>query len=84
MPRSHTVPCVCSQQLRNGSWLVVFLYLTVRNCLSVCAVMFSPLQFLCILLLKEMFVQVQALLYRTLGPSLSHNIFLVAVLVLTM
>ena len=35
-------------------------------------VIFSPLQFLCILLLEDMFVQVQALQQRVPGPSLSH------------
>ena len=34
------------------------------------AVIFSPLWFLCILLLEETFVQVQALQQRVPGPSL--------------
>ena len=37
------------------------------------AVIFSPLEFLCILLLEETFVQVQALQQRAPGPSLSHS-----------
>lgn len=36
------------------------------------AVIFSLLQFVCILLLKETFVQVQALQWRVQGSSLSH------------
>ena len=52
---------------------LVFLYL-VHNLPQLCmhAVIFSPLQFLCILLLKERFVQVQALQQKVPGPSLSH------------
>ena len=51
------------QHLRSSSWVFVFLYLMVHNVpqLWVYAILFSLLQFLCILLLKEMFVQVQAL-----------------------
>ena len=37
------------------------------------AVIFSPLQFLCILLFMEMFVQMQALQQRVPGSSLSHS-----------
>ena len=36
--------------------------------LHMLTVIFSPLEFLCILLLQEMFVQVQALQQRSLGP----------------
>ena len=58
-------------------WLLVFLvflYLAVYNLPQLCmyTVTFSPLQFLCIFLLEEMFVQVQALQplqQIVLGPS---------------
>ena len=48
---------------RRGSWFLAFLYCIVRNLpqLHMHAVIFSPVQFLCILLLQETFVQVQAL-----------------------
>ena len=46
---------------------LVVLYLVVHN-LPQFTVIFSPLEFLCILLLQEMFVQVQALQQRSLGP----------------
>ena len=55
--------CFWSWHLRNGSWVLAVLYHVVHNLpqLSMHRVIFSPLQFLCILLLREMFVQVQAL-----------------------
>ena len=66
------VPCFCSQLFRNGSWvLLVFLYL-VHNLpqlhMHAGSFFFSPLEFLCILLLEETFVQVQALQQRRPGP----------------
>ena len=52
----------------------VSLYLVVQNLphLRVHAVIFSPLSFLCISLLEEMFVSVQALQQRVPGLSLSR------------
>ena len=49
---------------------LVFLYLLVHNLPPLCmhAAIFSPLWFLCILLLEEMFVPVQALQQRGPGP----------------
>ena len=49
---------------------LVFLYLVVHNLpqLDMHTVIFSPLWFLCILLLEETFVQVQALQQRVPGP----------------
>ena len=49
---------------------LVFLYLVVHYLpqLHMPTVIFSPLSFLCILLLKETFVQVQALQQRVPGP----------------
>ena len=43
------------------------------NCSSTHAVIISPLEFLCILLLKEMFVQVQARQQSVPVPSLSQS-----------
>lgn len=51
---SCAILCFCSWHLRGGSWFVAFLYLLVHNhpdC-SKHGVIFSPLQFLCIPLLK--------------------------------
>ena len=72
---SRTVPCFFSQHPRRGSWFLAFLYLMAHNLpqLWVYAILFSLLQFLCILLLKEMFVQVQALQSRAPGLSLSQR-----------
>lgn len=71
-------PWFSSQLFRSGSWFVQgFLYLVARNCPSCLCYAFvvSLLQFLCIFLLEEMFVQEQALQplqQRVPGPSLSH------------
>ena len=48
---------------------LIFLYLVVHNLPQLCmhAAIFSPFQFLCIFLLEEMFVQVQALQQRVPG-----------------
>ena len=60
-------PCFCSPLFRSGSWVFLdflyLLYLVVQNLpqLQHARSFFSPLQFPCILLLKETFVQVQAL-----------------------
>ena len=50
--------------------VLVFLYLIVHNLpqLHIDAVSFSPLSFLCIVLLQRRFVQVQALHQRISGP----------------
>ena len=50
--------------------VLVLLYLIVYNLpqLHIDAVSFSPLSFLCIVLLQRMFVQVQALQQRVSGP----------------
>ena len=50
---------------------LVFLYLVVYSLPQLCmrTVIFSPLEFLCILTLVEIFVQVQALQQRVLGLS---------------
>ena len=48
--------CFCSQLFRSGSWaFLVFLYLTAINLPQLCmnALIFSLLQFLCVLLLEE-------------------------------
>ena len=72
------VPCFCSQILRSGSWVsLVFLYLVVHN-LPNCACTHMQLflvsySFLCVLLISETFVQVQALQQMVPGPSLSHK-----------
>ena len=66
------------QVLQKGQLgFLVFLCLLVQNLpqLHVHAVIFSPIQFLCILLLEEMFVQVQALQHCSKGsqvPGLSQ------------
>ena len=69
-------PYFCSWLFRSGSWgffFLVFLCL-VHNLphLHMQAIIFSPLQFLCILLLEETFAQVQTLQQRVPGPSLSQ------------
>ena len=76
------VPCFCSQipafascsskvAVRSSGLFVSF----VQNLpqLSEHSVIFSPLQFLCILLLEDRFVQVQALQEKVPGPSLSQQ-----------
>lgn len=52
-----------SWHLRSGSWLMAFLCFIVHNLPQLClhAIMFCSFLFLCILLLKAMSVQVQAL-----------------------
>lgn len=70
------IPCFCSQPCRSGSWVWqgvgvgIFLPIICPNYTCI----FSPLYFLCILLL-EMFVQVQAwqsVQQRVPDPGLSH------------
>ena len=76
------VPCFCSQipaftscsskvAVRSSGLFVSF----VQNLpqLSKYSVIFSPLQFLCILLLEDRFVQVHALQQKVPGPSLSQQ-----------
>ena len=66
------VPCFCFWLLRSGNVgvLLVFLYLVVHTLppQHLHAIIFSPLQFLCILLLGETFVQVQVLQQSVSGP----------------
>ena len=66
------VPCFGSQLWGGGSWVFggVFLHLSVCNMPQLCmeTVIFSPISFLCILLLKEPFVQGRALQRRVPGP----------------
>ena len=76
---------VCAGGMRNTLLLLwalqkwqlgflVSLYLLPRICPScVHAVSFSPIRFLCILLLQERVVQVQVLQPRVPDPSLSHQ-----------
>ena len=54
---------------------LVFLYLVIHNLpqLHMHTVIFSPVWFLCILVLKETFAQVQALQQKVPDPSLSHS-----------
>ena len=66
-------PGFCFQRFRSGSWgFFGFFVSCIKNLpqLRMHAVIFSPLWFLCILLLEETFVQVQALQQRVPGPSL--------------
>lgn len=53
---------------------LVFVYLVVHNLpqLFTHTVIFSPLQFLCVLLLEEIFVYLQALKQGVPGPRLSQ------------
>ena len=66
------VCCFCSRLFKSGSWgfwsLCIF---WVQNFpqLSMYAVVFSPIQFLCILLFQERCVQVQALQQRVPVPA---------------
>ena len=65
-------PCFCSRLFESGSWvfwsLCIFGSRIGPNC-SMHTLNFSPIQFLCILLLQERCVQVQALQQRVPGPS---------------
>ena len=74
-----TIPCFCSGQpvFPPSSLEVGFLGLFVSFVhnlpqLHTHAVIFSPIQFLCVLLLEEMFIQVHALQQSIPGPSLSQ------------
>ena len=67
VPGSGTIPCFCS----HGSW-VFRSFCILSSQLWTHAAISSSLKFLCILLLKERFVQVYALQQRVPGPSLSH------------
>ena len=81
------VPCFCFRLFRSGSWgFLVFLHLWgffglfvsfIQNLPPTAhhTVIFSPIMFLCILLLEETFVQVQALQQRVPGPSLSQKVW---------
>ena len=64
------VSCFCSSSSVGVVGFLAFLFLFAQNLpyLHRCAVIFRPLQFHCILLLKEMFVQVQAQQQRVPGP----------------
>ena len=75
------MPCSCSRVFKSSSWVfLVSLYLFVHNlpqlCMPMQAVIFDPLQFLCILWLKDMFVQVHTLPQKVPGPRLpqGHNL----------
>lgn len=61
--------CFCSRLLQSGRWVFGLFVSLVQDLPQLClhAVMFSPLEFLWILLLEEMFVQVQALQQRVPG-----------------
>ena len=63
-----------SSELAVGFFCCCCFVSCVQNLPQLCmhAVIFSPLQFLSILLLKERCVQVQALQQRVPGPRLSH------------
>lgn len=68
-------PCFGSWLFRSGSWVsFFFLYLVACNLPQrlLHTVIFGPLQFLCLLLLEENFVQVEALQHRVPGPGRSH------------
>lgn len=60
-----------SQHLRNDSWLVAFCILLFPLAIACVRVGFSPLLFLCILLLEKTFVQEPVLQERVPGPSLA-------------
>ena len=68
-----------SSEVAVGVFFVSF-YLFAHNlpqlCMPMQAVIFDPLQFLCILFLKDMFVQVHTLPQKVPGPRLSqwHNL----------
>ena len=70
------VCCFCSRLFKSGSWgfwsLCIFWVQNLPQ-LHMHAIMFSPIQFLCILLFKERCVQVQGLQRRVPGPSVSHK-----------
>ena len=63
------------QKLIKGFGLFVSLVQSLSHC-PMYAVSFSPTEFLCILLLEEQCVQVQALQHRVPGPSLSQMLSL--------
>ena len=80
MEGAHIVPCFCFQvpaiapcsselAARLSVSFFLFLYL-VHNLPQLCMhmVVFSLLEFVCILLIEEMFVQVQALFIAAKGP----------------
>lgn len=72
------LPVLQTWQLGGGwvgfGFLFVCLFLVVPSLSQLCthAAIFSPLQFLCILLPKETFVQEQALQQRVPGPSVFY------------
>ena len=61
--RSTLLLPLAGSHLKGGSWVLAFSYLIVYNLpqLLMHIFIFSPLEFLCILLFKKTFVQVQAL-----------------------
>ena len=60
-----------TSEMAGGFWPVCIFVLFAPAALH--AVIFSPLLFLCVRLLQEMFVLGQALQQRVPGPSLSHR-----------
>ena len=66
------IPCFSPKSSEVAVGFLVFLHFLVHNLPRLCmhVVIFSPLYLLCILLLKEMFVQVQTPQQRVPGPSL--------------
>ena len=69
-------PCFGSRLFKSDSgFFGLFVSFGSRICPQLCIhmVIFSPIQFLCILLLEERCVQVQALQLRVPGPGLSQE-----------
>ena len=62
------------QRFRSGGWFVPFFNLTVYNLLQLHLACVRWVLGPYILLLQETFVQVQTLLWRVPGPSLSHRL----------
>ena len=72
MQGACAVPCFCSRIFKSSSWgfwsLCIF-WVQNFSQLRMRAVVFSPMQFLCILLFQERCVQVQALQQRVAVPA---------------
>ena len=70
------MPCFCSHSSEVAAGFLISLYLLVHNLPQLCmhAVIFSVLEFLCLVLLEEMFIWIRALQGRVpvLDPSLFH------------
>ena len=64
------MPCFCSHSSEVAAGFLISLYLLVHNLPQLCmhAVIFSVLEFLCLVLLEEMFVWIRALQGRVPGP----------------